>query len=269
MLCRFATWRLLFILAVMVLLTALAASAQQQFTVAGGSDYLQTTAASVVLPNNYGFTNPITLTTLPNLAGQCCVDTMQQRWQDSPIDGMTAIPTQLVFVSLIATGQLNANGFHYNIYVTLDPKNIPLNSGMITIGGNNTGGTFTTCSTDGYYFQVTFMPTDGGPAIAPFTQPPMTPCTLGCGQGPFTWSSTPPVGSYLTVAPYPAFNANQHTGLPVNYEDFYLTGAATLSCTVNGGFGTFTFSQTVQQAQATPAVKTKQHNGGSKPASMK
>jgi len=140
---------------------------------------------------------------------------------------------------------------------------------MITISGNASGGTFTTSSTNGYYFEVDYMPTDGGPAIAPFTNytpPPGTPTPCTLGGGPFTWSSTPPVNAFLLLAGYPAFNANQYTigTLPVNYvTGFYLTGTAMQSCSVPS-LG-FAFSQTVQQAPASnpPASKATQHNGGS------
>jgi hypothetical protein len=137
---------------------------------------------------------------------------------------------------------------------------------MITINGNASGGTYTTCTN--VYLQVSFMQTDGSDdPIAPFT--PGAACTLGntspCTNTttPYSWSSTSPTGAYLLSAVYPAFNANQHTGAPVNYvPDFYLTQTTTQSCTVNA----FTFSQTTQLAQASstaPESKPAQNNGRS------
>lgn len=267
MLCRIATWRLLNIVGAVVLFTALTASAQVTCTspacVAGGSDYFQTTAASVTLPDSLGFgTAAIPLISLPNdnEVTAHLVDTIIQRQEDAGVEptGGTAIPSLTWDLSLLAPAVLNTgNGFEYNLYVTLDRDAVPVNMGMITINGNATGGTYTTCTN--VYLQVSFMPTNGGPPIATFT--PGAACTLGntppctTDTTPYPWSSTPPTGAYLLTAVYPAFNANQHTSSPPLYvPDFYPTQTTTQSCSV----GSFTFMQTTQLAQASStALETK------------
>jgi hypothetical protein len=244
MLYRALLCRSLFAASAILLAAAATASAQWVGAVcaAGGSDYLQTTAANIDLSTS-GF-GVITLTSNPNFSatGAGNVDTIVQRQEDAVVNGngSPSVPAQILDLSLTATGVMNTNTFLYNIFVTLDPTNLPLNTGTITINGDASGGTFSTCIN--VYLLATFVPTNGGPALPPFM--PGAACQLGCNQGPFSWTSTIPINAFLVIGPYPAFNANEHTGLPVNYVDFYFAGAAAESCTVAGA----AFNQTVQQA---------------------
>jgi hypothetical protein len=199
--------------------------AQNNF-VAAGTDYLATGPGISLDLSAQRFPVNTQFQGNPNPNFQCCIDTVIQRQQDAVIGG-AQIPVQITYLSLCSldpTGQtrpcyplLNNNGFHYVIYVTLDPAQLPNDTGLATINGNAAGGAFTI--TYALYYMVRFTPTDGGPDIAPVKNA----TTL---QTAAPWTPNTPPFIYTVTAPYPAQQANVHTNLPapdVEAVDFFLT----------------------------------------------
>ncbi len=229
--------RLLVSLAVVVLFFALTASAQNEVSV--GTDYLYTGPGTFFDLSARGFStsvafksNPSTLYCMDitsNGSQNCTEDTIIQRQQDGPIDGETAVPIQIVYLSLCSANTaggsmpatcyqvLNNNGFLYKIYATLDPRALPNDTGTITFSGDENGGTISASFT--VNLLATFTPTNGGPPLSPF-RASFTVCSgtsASCPGGtPAAWTSTePPSPPYFSItAPYPAQQANVNTNPP-------------------------------------------------------
>jgi hypothetical protein len=214
MLCRVT--RLLVSMAVVMLLITLTASAQDDY-VAAGTDYLHTGPGTGVDLSQYGFPANTLFqgNANPAFCGGCA-DTIIQRQQDADITNPLAIPIRVLYVSMCfqdPTGHtipcyslLNANGFHYMGNLVLAGREQANNTGTMTITGNTAGGTFDSSFTVNAL--VTFTPTDGGPPIGPAA---VTTTLTSNGSA---WTSTQPINTYSLIAPYPAQQANVHTGLP-------------------------------------------------------
>jgi hypothetical protein len=242
--------RLLFVLALgLIVSMPLATSAQtcssEQGRVAQGSDYLMTAPNAFNFKGYMGF-GIVLLKGKPNLIGQCCVSVIFQRQEDAPING-DAVPIQIVDLSLEGTApEKPKNGFHYNVSLTLDPTQLPNDTGTMKIYGDQTGGTFVaSCMV---YIIATFMPTDGGPAIAPFMG------NIELNTSLFTnhfnkWTPTPPLHIYLFTAPYPAQQANEHTSKPLNYVDFYISTFVTESGSNDANFAVLYLSNACSVAR--------------------
>lgn len=215
--------RLLVSLAIVVVFVTLAAGAQN--SVAAGTDYLVTGPGTIFDLSARGFSTDVNFRSHPSpvvcsaLIGQgtCLIDTIIQRQQDTPIDGTTPSPIQIIYLSLCSAnpaggtlcfGVPNNNGFHYKIFATLDPRALPNNTGTITFAGNSSGGTMSSSFT--VNLLATFQTTDGGPDLTPF-RASFTVTSSGTA-----WTSTPPnPATYFEImAPYPAQQANVHTMLP-------------------------------------------------------
>jgi len=210
-----------------VLFFAFTASAQNEVSV--GTDYLLTGPGTYFDLTARGFSANVAFKSNPSkqyclmISGgnnqNCSEDTIIQRQQDTPIDGATQTPIQIVYLSLCSANTagggapgicyqvLNNNGFRYIIYATLDPRALPNDTGTITFSGDNTGGTMSSSFT--VNLLATFVPTDGGPPLSPF-RASFTVTSSGTA-----WTSTEPPSQYFTVtAPYPAQQANVNTSFP-------------------------------------------------------
>lgn len=137
-------------------------------------------------------------------------DTIVQRLSDATING-PAIPTQIIGLQLVSTNLPTP------VYVSLDPINLANDTGSMTIGGNTTGGTFT--STLNVFFDVCTTPGVNGVGCGVGSE-------LGTGSltfGPDTndWSSTPLPAEPLISGPVGDQAANMHTGLAAGEVDFY------------------------------------------------
>lgn len=201
--------------------------------IAAGSDYLQTnTGTYATLPLN-GKMIKVTLTGMPiqgstgPLYGQ--TDTIVQRTQDATFaaateagvvpDSVTAtVPITLTALNL--TGQVpGPSGGQCTVYLTLAPS--PASTGTLTLTKASLAATSGTYSSNvSVYFNATFTP------IAPNTScyPPILnakPCAFKQLKG--KWSTTPQPGEFLYTGSYPNPQANQHTGMPSAFGDFYMT----------------------------------------------
>jgi hypothetical protein len=195
--------------------------------VPAGSDYFTTgTGTSVKI-----LKSTIPLTGVP-LDGQSLgnADTIVQRLQDAVFsadfaDAVTpdlpvvTIPITLAALQLTGTYGLAPHSCTMDITIQGSPASTGLMN--LTVDAAGTGGTFT--STFVVYYTVAMTP------ISPNTHCPTIPpghhkLTLRKPQG--TWSTTPLPGEVLVLGVYPDPNANQHTGLPPGFVDFYATGVS-------------------------------------------
>jgi len=220
MLCRIA--RLLVSLAVVVLLIALTAGAQDY--VAPGSDYLLTGPGTSFDMSARGFSTNVVFKSNPSSVvctnlNTCTSDTIIQRQQDADLTNPAPIPIQIIYLSLCSQdpaggpcyGVPNNNGHHYVIYATLDPRALPNNTGTMTITGDTSGGTFSSRFT--VNLLATFVTTDGGPNLTPFRGS----FTVQSSESPPpAWTSTEPMSPpyFAITAPYPAQQANVNTNFP-------------------------------------------------------
>jgi hypothetical protein len=161
-------------------------------------------------------------------------DTIVQRQADaivSPGGTASPIPIQIVALSLESTQPIPLpTGATSYVYVTLNPADLAEDTGQMTITENSTGtgGTFT--SFFDVFFDVCLQPGANGVGCASGTSPIYTNTTaLTLSNSGANWSNTPSPGSVLVVGPFGDQSANTHTGLPSNYEDFYLQGTLTES----------------------------------------
>jgi hypothetical protein len=200
-------------------------------TLAAGSDYLQTGAGThATLPIN-GKMVKVKLTGVPIQGSTGAFgnsDTIIERTQDAvfaaaagdadPDVVVATVPITLTALSM--TGTLaGPNGGQCTVTLTLAPT--PASTGTLTLSKASlaaTQGTYT--SSVNVYFNATFTP------IAPNATcyPPIlnaSPCTFEQKGG--KWSYAPLPGEFLLTAAYPNVQANQHTGLPPGYGDFYIT----------------------------------------------
>ena len=135
-------------------------------------------------------------------------DTIIQRKADAVLGG-SAIPIQMVGLSLKSAAPVNVGGSFFDVFVTLDPANLANDTGTMAIAGNTTtGGTF--ASALNVFFQAHFAPTAAGSAFDVFNQVNIT-------SSGTAWGPTPPAGAVIvngaddgTTADQ---QANKHSGL--------------------------------------------------------
>ena len=210
MLTRLAKWSLLVGLAVMVL--GASASAQSGCAngapcVALGTDYLQTQPGS-----NFNFGPGIGVVNFMGLPiGPGNTDTTVQRQSDADING-GSIPIQITALSMESTAPVNVGGSFFDVFVTLDPKNLGNDRGSMSIMGSLAGGTFT--SSFNVFFEANFVPVGGGSGTPIFNN-------ILLSNGGSAWSPTPPPSAVIVKGPFRDQSANTHAGLPANFVDFF------------------------------------------------
>src|SRR5258708_18024089 len=173
-------------------------------SVALGSDYFATQPGTHF--NFGGGIGDVNLMGLP--IGPFNTDAIIQRRADAPLGG-TAIPIQIVALSLKSTAPVNVGGSFFDVFITLDPANLANDTGTMSIAGNTTsGGSFS--SALNIFFQAHFQPVGGGSAFDVFNQVNVTssasPCDPAAASG-FGIVNSPDDG---TVADQ---QANKHSGL--------------------------------------------------------
>jgi len=183
-----------------------------------GSDYFATQAGTFFVFPGVG---SVSLTGNP--IGPGITDTIVQRQANATING-PSIPIQITALSL--EGTVNA----VPIFVTLDPLNLALDTGTMTIDGSLAGGTFT--SSLDVFFDVCLAAGSGGVGCA-------NGSTIGTGtidltNAGATWSPTPPPGGCLVTGPVGDQAADCHTGLDSNQDDFFLVGTNAECSAANG-----------------------------------
>jgi hypothetical protein len=202
------------ILAPLILALAAADGARAQVAdvVVLGSDYFETTTGTF-----FNFGPPwgaVDFNGYP--IGPGLTDTIVQRTSDVVINGSPG-PLQITALSLESTSPVPGVG---NIFVTLNPADLSMDTGQITISGSLSGGMFT--SFFDVFFDVCLMPGAGGVGCAPGTSPiykNSTPLLLQNSGA--SWSPDPPPGSIIVTGPVGDLAANVHTGLTSNESDFW------------------------------------------------
>jgi hypothetical protein len=188
-------------------------------TVALGTDYFQTQPGTFFIfsGGSFGTGKQVNFVGLP--VGPFSTDTIIQRQADATING-SAIPIQIVALSLRSTQPVIFNGVLYNVFVTLDPAHLAQDTGTLTVHGTLAGGTFD--STLNVFFLAKFVPIGGGQGVTVSDG-----LTLSQTGGP--WGPTPPPGSVIVRGPDDGSTAdlaaNLHTGLDSQEVDFF--GSAT------------------------------------------
>jgi hypothetical protein len=211
-----------------------------------GSDYLRTTAGTFYNFPGIGIVEFVgsPIISIPPV-GQ--TDTIVERL-DNAVVGGAPIPIQITALSLVSKYHVLVGGNLYDVAVTLDPANLALYTGTMTVGFTNpitnpilNGGTFTSTLT--VYFLAQFTPISAG---APFSVPGMIVLTAGPGSQwkpcsfplvspplvppPCPPPPPPPLGTTFTVTsqvfpldPLPlAQAADVHTGKDPLFEaDFF------------------------------------------------
>jgi len=181
-------------------------------------------APCVVLGSDYFSTQPGTFFLFPgvgdvaltgNPIGPGNTDTIVQRQANATING-APIPLQITALSLQGT----VNGTP--IFVTLNPADLGLDIGLMTIDGSLAGGTFT--SSLDVFFDVCLAPGTGGIGCAAGTGPIFASDILLVNPGA-GWTPTPPPGGCLVTGPVGDQAADCHTGLASNQDDFFVVGS--------------------------------------------
>jgi hypothetical protein len=179
-------------------------------SIALGSDYFQTQAGTFI--NVGGFPVPL----MGNPVGPGVTDTIIQRQADATLGG-APIPIQLTALSLESVAPVNIGGSFFDVFVTLDPANLSLDTGTMTMSGTPAGGTFS--SILDIFYRVRLVPVGGGPPTDSFGNALM----LGLDS----WAPTPLPGTLLISgvdegAAAQDQAANHHTGLDSTEVDFFL-----------------------------------------------
>jgi hypothetical protein len=174
--------------------------------VAAGTDYLMTFPGTQF--------NGIPLTGYPIVGAPGGADTIIQRTSDTVINGGFQSNLQITGLSLANVAD--------DIFITLDPADLALDTGTINVMGSLAGGTFD--STLNVYFDVC-MGGDSGTGVGcgafPFYDGGVLNGSTVLSQNGAEWTSVPAgplvIGPYSNgVNPY-----NEHTGLPSNVVDFF------------------------------------------------
>ena len=173
-------------------------------TAALGSDYFATLAGTHF--NFGGGIGNVNLIGLP--VGPFNTDTIIQRKADATLGG-SAIPIQMVALSLKSTAPVNVGGSFFDVFMTLDPANLANDTGTMSITGDTTsGGSFS--SALNIFFQAHFQPVSTGSAFDVFNQANVT-------SGGNSWGPIP--GSAFVIVNGPDDGtasdqqANKHSGL--------------------------------------------------------
>jgi len=198
------------LLVVLVLLASLATAAAQNcssqgpYCVAQGTDYFQTIPGNGQSGTffNFGGYDGIGLVDFMGVPiGPGNTDTEVERLGNAQING-GPVEIQLETLSLESTAPVDIGGYLYNMFIGLNPAD--QSTGTITIMGTTYGGTFT--STLNVYFEASFVPTNGGPPVNPFTNE-VTLTNPGA-----TWSSQISSADLLVPGALGNQAANCHTG---------------------------------------------------------
>jgi hypothetical protein len=202
-------------------------------TIAAGSDYLQTNVGTQAsLPLNGKLVTvklkgvPIPGSTGGPLYGN--TDTIVQRTHDASFAATTggAEPDTVTIVIPITMTALNLTGtvpgqFGGTCTVNLTMAPSPASTGTLTLQKASLAATSGTYSSSvNVYFNATFTPiTPNTTCYGPLLN--QGPCVFNQKGG--HWSTTPLPGEFLFTGAYPNLQANQHTGLPPGFGDFYMT----------------------------------------------
>ncbi len=216
----------IFLALIMTLGLCRAALAQPMDDVALGSDYFKTLPGT-----SFDFGPGIGLVNFTgNPVGPGTTDTIVQRQADATIGG-SAIPIQIVALSLMSTAPVNVGGSFFDVFVTLDPAKLAKDTGAMTIHGSLAGGTFD--SMLNVFFDAHFAPVGGGTGFFDVFN------NASLSQTGGLWGPTPPPGAVIVpgldcdLAPVavctPAqIDADQaadlHSGLALNEVDFFPLG---------------------------------------------
>jgi hypothetical protein len=202
-------------------------------TLAAGSDYLQTGPGTEAALPIGGKMVKVKLTGVP-IQGSTGptygnTDTIIERLKDAVFSAATdadAVPDTLTATVPITLTALNLtgtvpgpNGGQCTVTLTLAPT--PASTGTLTLmkaSAAATAGTYS--STVTVYFMGTFTPiSPNATCYPPILSAP--PCKMNQKGG--KWSTTPVAGEFLFTGTYPNVQANQHTGLPAGFGDFYIS----------------------------------------------
>jgi hypothetical protein len=242
-------------------------------TVALGWDYLQTVPVTSFdfTALSGGAVGVVDFMGIP--VGPGNTDTIIQRLADATINagsaptGLTAtqiallpnaIPLQITELSMESTAPVDIAGNFFDVFVTLDPANLANDTGMMSIYGGTTGGTFE--SYLNVYFEAQFHD-PSNPALD-FDVTPTLPFVL-TPIGTATWASTPPSSCIPTTEGDPAdilhHSVCSATGL-VPPQDFYLTGTtpepASIWLMAAGLLGIGTFMRRRRRLSSSPVSRS-------------
>jgi hypothetical protein len=192
-------------------------------TIAAGSDFFTTQTGTY-----FNFGSPIGTVDFkgvpinPSMWGN--TDTIVQRLNDpnvTPGGPPVTINTMLTNLSLESSAPVSLGGNAYDVFVTLNPADLALDTGQlqVSLDAAANGGTYS--STLNVYFEAQF--TQVGNPSNTFDVPDNV--TLS-GNG--EWSTTPASGTFLLYGPFGDIGADIHTGLPDGEVDFF-------PCTTPGG----------------------------------
>jgi len=216
-------------------LSGLGIANAQITAVAAGTDYLQTgPGTQAKLPFGGGMTVTLKGVPIKSTTGKFGnTDTAIVHQQANFTTGgpshdttpTVTVPIRVLALNLEGTVAASSPaGATCTVHVNLAP--FPLSTGelMLTVK-TPTGGAYT--STLNLNVQITFTPVGAGTTCYPPI--PSFPCTMSQGATGVagTWTTTPQPGEFLVPGPYPDPAANQHSGLPAGFVDFYISGIQT------------------------------------------
>jgi hypothetical protein len=195
--------------------------------VVAGTDYLQTTSGTqVTLPFGEGTVAlhgvPITSTTHKYGSTDTAIvketDAVFVPSNPGPDTPSTAtVNIRMEALHLQGTLLDTVTGTNCTVNVTLAPT--PPSVGQLVLTATSaTGGTY--MSTLTVNVQITFTP-----AASCYPPIPLAQCTMSQGKG--TWSIHPVAGEFLVHGAYGDLAANDHTGRPAGYFDFYISSLQT------------------------------------------
>jgi len=200
----------LFAALIVALAVTAGAKAQVQDVVVLGSDYFETTTGTF-------FNSPWGKVDLKGYPiGPGLTDTIAQRSSNVVINGSPG-PLQITALSLESTSPISGIG---NIFVTLNPADLSMDTGQITINGSLSGGTFN--SFFDVFFDICTAPGPGGVGCAGGATPIYSnPTALTLSSSGASWLPTPPPGAVVVTGQVGDLAANVHTGLTLNETDFF------------------------------------------------
>jgi hypothetical protein len=194
--------------------------------VAAGSDYFTTGTGTALTIMSKAI--PLTGVPIdPNNLGN--TDTIVQRMGDAvftadlsgsatPDTPSVTIPITVSALQLTGTFGSGTSACTMNITIQASPASSGTMTLMVT---TPTGGTYT-ANLDIYYV-VTFTPTATNTLGCPPTMTNNHKLSL-TEKIPGGWSTTPIANEVIVPGAYPDPNANQHSGLPPGYVDFFTSG---------------------------------------------
>ena len=153
-----------------------------------------------------------------------------QRIMDAPI-GSGPVPIRVTAVSLESVSPVLFNGSFLDVFVTLDPTKLGMDTGTIDISGSLSGGSFTT--------QMTVSVIAHAVKIGDPTVTQNLPRQVVLHNPGANWVANPPPGAVLVPGAdngsQADLQANLHSGLDSNEVDFFPTGPYGFDFTGSGG----------------------------------